>query len=193
MTAACPYDEKELLLQLQHGDEVAFGHLYDQYWSSLYSYAYNRLRFKERCQDLVQEVFMDIWRRRETLQVENLSAYLHSAIRFLTYKELKKAPLEHSYYLEFEEYLVSYFYADTSIKEKEYEQLLSCWIEVLPEKRRKIFLMHYLDGLSTETIANDLGISRKTVQNQLQRAKTELQERYAHYLTTLLIISSLLK
>ncbi|MBL1409463.1 RNA polymerase sigma factor [Sphingobacterium faecale] len=193
MTTVCPYDERDLLLQLQGGDEVAFGHLYDHYWASLYSYAYNRLRSKELSQDIVQEVFMDMWRRRETLQIDNLSAYLHTAVRFLTYKELKKLPLDHSYYLEFEEYLVSYIYADTAVQEKEYQQLLASWIELLPEKRRKIFLLHYLDGLSTETIANDLGISRKTVQNQLQRAKTELHERYAHYLTTLLIITSLLK
>lgn len=193
MSSTLIFDETDLLLQLKRSNEEAFGRIYDQYWSSLYSYAYNRLRAKELSQDVVQEVFMDVWRRRETLQIDNLAAYLHSAVRFLTYKELKKLPLDHSYYLEFEDSLVSCFYADTTVQEEEYQELLDCWIAVLPEKRRKIFLMHYLEGLSTDAIAADLGISRKTVQNQLQRAKIELQQKYAHYLSTLFILTTFLR
>lgn len=186
-------DERDLLVRLREGDYTAFEIIYNKYWSSLYGSAYNRVRIKEVCQDIVQEIFMDLWKRRESINIDNLSAYLHSSVRFLTYKQLSKLPLDTFYYQEFEQSVVSHLFADTPLREKEQQQLLDYWISALPEKRRKIFLLHYLDGLSTDAIAGKLGVSRKTVQNQLTTAKAELRNKYAHFLTSIIILTTYYK
>ncbi|MNL39221.1 RNA polymerase sigma factor [compost metagenome] len=67
--------------------------------------------------------------------------------------------------------------------------MIKLWIDALPDKRRKIFLMHYNDDLSTAEIAGRLNISRKTVQNQLNTASQALRLRLVQLLS-LLILSS---
>ncbi|SEM43064.1 RNA polymerase sigma-70 factor, ECF subfamily [bacterium A37T11] len=191
MSPFTPGNDQELLQALRRGDERAFTQLYNQYWSSLYATAYNRLRDREQCQDLVQELFTDVWKRRESLEATTLGAYLHSAMRFMTYKRLAKMPLETRYYQEFEETIASSLFTDDQLLTKELRQLLDHWIEALPEKRRKVFLLHYEESLSTEEIATRLGVSRKTVQNQLNTVYTHLQQKYMHYLLTGMILTLL--
>lgn len=186
-------DERALLDSLASNDERAFTRMYGKYWQSLYSYAFNRIRNKEVCEDIVQEVFADIWKRRETLQIDNLSAYLHTSVRFLTYKQIEKLPLTHIYYQELDEAIESYFSTDEKVQTKELQQLVDCWIEALPEKRRKIFLLHYLEGQSTASISQELQISRKTVQNQLHTARAELLAKYAHLLGSIAILTGFYK
>src|SRR5690606_11121694 len=109
-------DSKWLLDGLAKDDEKAFEMLYDLYWGNLYEYAYNRLRDKDTSQDVVQDVFLDIWRRRHTLDISNLGAYLRSSVRFKTYKVLSKSPLSDPYFEEFEQVLVCAWLADDTIR-----------------------------------------------------------------------------
>lgn len=175
-------DEK-LIGLLNQGSEPAYTELYHRYWSSLYSSVYNRVRDREMCQDIVQEVFLDVWRRRDELRVDDLSAYLHTSVRFLAYRRLAKQSHHAPYYETFEQTLVSSLFADNTLLEGELRQLLDRWVAALPDKRRRIFLLHFADNLSTDKIAEQLGLSRKTVQNQLTTAYAELRAKYAHYLT----------
>lgn len=186
-------DERELLLRLRNGDERAFSRIYNHYWKTLYSYAFNRIRNKEICEDIAQEVFADIWKRRETLQIDKLSAYLHTSARFLTYKQLGKLPLSTIYFQELDLAIESYFSADGGVQTKELQQIIESWIDALPEKRRKIFLLHYLEGQSTASISEELQISRKTVQNQLHTVRTELLAKYAHLLGSFVILTGFYK
>lgn len=187
------YDDEALLLLLKEDNKQAFTAIYHKYWSSLYNSAYKRFRDKEHCKDIVQNVFTDLWNRREELQIEKLSAYLHTAIRFQVYKQSSKQSLNSEFFQTFEEILASTFKSDGSLLEKELIQLVELWIKALPEKRRKIFLMHYYEELSTREISNQLGISQKTVQNQLNTASTYIRARFAHFLSISLILSNLLK
>lgn len=186
-------NENKLLQQLRDGDQRAFSRIYDKYWKNLYSYAFNRIRIKEVCEDIVQELFTDIWKRRNTLQIDNLSAYLHTSVRFLTYKQLNKLPLSHVYFQELELAIESYFSADGRLQTQELQHIVDSWIEALPEKRRKIFLLHYLEGQTTASISQELQISRKTVQNQLNTTRTELLAKYAHLLGSIVILTEFYK
>lgn len=177
------------MIRLQQDDERAFRAIYERYWPRLFGYAFNRLRDRALSQDVVQDVFLTIWRRRKELQMDNLSAYLHAAVRFVTYRKLAKMPLRSAYYESFENTLISSFFADETLLRSELDELLDKWIRALPTKRRKIFLMHFYDNLSTEEIAGQLGVTRKTVQNQLATAYSDIQKKYAHLLSTALFLS----
>lgn len=189
MTLTATFDEKAVLTRLQQGDGKAFDEIYAHFWQGLYHKAYNRVRNKEVCQDLVQELFLDVWKRRDRLLTDNLSAYLHAAIQFLCYRQLSKSSHKNYYFQELEDVLQAATRTDGPVIEKELKQLLDFWIATLPTKRREIFLLHYMEGLNTAEIAEKIGISRKTVQNQLNTAYTEIHQKYAHFLSVIVILS----
>jgi RNA polymerase sigma-70 factor (family 1) len=182
---------EELLLLLQQDGDEGFSIVYRQFWPSLYNSAYKRLRDKEKCQDVVQNVFTDLWHRRKKITINNLAAYLHTAVRFQVYKQSLKTPVSIDFYGVFEELLESPFTADESVLSSELSNLIELWIAALPTKRRKIFLMHYYENLSTKEIADKLNISQKTVQNQINTASTYIKNRFAHLIILATILSSL--
>jgi RNA polymerase sigma-70 factor (ECF subfamily) len=100
----------------------------------------------------VHDVLIDIWKRRETLAVEHLQAYLEKAIRFRVINYLNRNKASH--FLDvFQMVLYSPFEADSQVNMQEFLKLLDAWIATLPEKRRQIFIKHYFENLSAKEIA----------------------------------------
>ncbi|HEY0769947.1 MAG TPA: sigma-70 family RNA polymerase sigma factor [Sphingobacteriaceae bacterium] len=188
------YDDEALINRLKEDNKLAFTQIYRKYWEALYNSAYKRLKDPELCKDIVQNVFTDLWNRRGVSNIENLPAYLHTAVRFQVYKQSVKLQPNGSEFLKvFEEMVASPFSSDGLLLEKELVRLVELWIKALPQKRRKIFVMHHYDELSTREISNQLGISQKTVQNQLNTASTYIRARFAHFLSISLLLSGFLK
>lgn len=178
----------ELLALLKAGKQAAFSEIYRRYWPGLYSAAYKRTRDKAQCQDMVQNVFADLWLRRELVEILNLPAYLHTAVRFQLYKRVARAPKLARHLDELDELICSPIRADDPLREKEIQELVNLWLAALPERRRQIFLMHYQQELSTREIAEALGISQNTVQAQLYTATQSLRTRLAQFLSLALVL-----
>lgn len=168
---------------LKEDNKEAFVLIYRKFWKALYNAAYKRLRDSDRSQDVVQNVFTDLWLRRDRVTITNLPAYLHTAVRFQVYKEVVKQPSDAEFFKVLEEMLVSPLQSDAGLIDEELRELVALWIEALPEKRRQIFLMHFQDELSTDEIAKRLNVSQKTVQNQLNTASTHIRAKFAHFLS----------
>src|SRR4051812_22864977 len=83
-------DDSELLRLLSKGNKLAFDALYNKYWKQVYNNAYKRLNDTERAQDIAQDVFMQLWSRGGTAQIDNLPAYLFVAARNGVFKHLEK-------------------------------------------------------------------------------------------------------
>ncbi|QEH42165.1 RNA polymerase sigma factor [Chitinophaga sp. XS-30] len=188
MAATSTYNEQELLQMLSQNDSTAFEILYDIYWESLYNTAYKRLQHEEHCKDAVQDVFADLWTRRKELEIDNLGAYLHTAVRFQVLKLVNRHSTRNTYFDPFETVLISYMNADGKVREKELSRIITAWMEELPRKRREIFLLYFEQERTTKEIAAQLNISQKTVQNQLGTAMQSLQAHIAVHL--LFIVSS---
>jgi len=167
---------------LKQGDEEAFSKIYKIYWPELYNAAYKRLPEKEKCQDVIQNVFADLWNRKAELDLVKPLAYLHTAVRFQVLKHIQKSSKNNSLSEVFEQKLISPLQTDGELLEKEVRELIELFIKALPEKRRKIFLLHYFEGLSTTKISVELNVSQKTVQNQLTTATHALKFRLTHML-----------
>jgi RNA polymerase sigma-70 factor (ECF subfamily) len=177
------YTDRELLLEISHSCSVAFSQLYDRYWESLFNTAYKRLQDEGACKDIVQDVFTDIWLRRATLQIDNIPAYLHTAIRFQVLKFISKSKLTAHFIQPFENIVDASLKADCNINEKELYLLVKAWLETLPKKRRQIYILRHEHNLSTKEISQRLNLSQKTVQNQLGNALQSLRTRMAHFFT----------
>lgn len=182
------HNDQALLLRLQQDDRAAFGVLYKKYWPQLFDAAWKRVKSKPACQDIVQNVFADLWNRRHTAEIGNIGAYLHTAVRFQVYTQASRQPKQAHYLDTLDELVFSPGSADDLLYEHELLRLIESWLAILPERRRQIFLMHFREELSTREIAEELGLSQNTVQAQLYTATQSLRARMAHFLSLAAIV-----
>jgi RNA polymerase sigma factor (sigma-70 family) len=182
------YSDTELTFHLKEGEKVAFDEIYERYWKKLYNDTYKRLRRVEQVEEIVQDVFTDLWAKRTTKNIENLYGYLLTAVRyqvFMLYKKGKTSPI-------FEEPLEHLAFdtlqADSLLNVKELKGCIALWLSMQPEKRGEIFRLKYMEDLTTREISEMLGISQKTVQNQLLTSFTSLRE----FLSKLMILLTLM-
>ena len=181
MSIFSSYTDSELLIEIKLDNSGAFAELYDRYWQSLYNSAYKRLHDESPCKDILQDVFKDIWVRRASLEIENMAAYLHTAVRFQVLKLVSRNKYVSYFMQPFENIIDISLKPDSIINEKEINILLKAWIDTLPQKRRKIFMMRYEERLTTKEIAQKLKISQKTVQNQLGSTLNSLRTRLSQF------------
>jgi RNA polymerase sigma-70 factor (family 1) len=187
LTAYKHYTDARLSALLAQDDRGAFDAIYDRYWQVMYAHAYKRLRNKQQCREIVQDVFIDLWLRRGQVDITNIRPYLLTAVRFQVYKQVTKEKAGSAFFELYETIAVSFSGVESNLIEKEFMQHVKGWIDVLPEKRRKVFLMHVEYNLSTKEIAHRLSVSQKTVQNQLGTAMQSLRMHVANYFTYLMI------
>lgn len=182
-------NENELLSRIMDGNIVAFELVYKKYSKELYIAAYKRLKRRDHAEDIVQEIFTQLWNKREELKIENLSAYLHTCVRNKVFNLFEKEKR----YVSYEDLLLNNLNqygerADALALRNEFLKSYHALLESLPPKQQLIFKLSYYDGSSTKEIAQRLNISRKTVQNQLARAVTHLRHNLSQVFILLLIL-----
>jgi len=180
-----------LFALIKQGNGEAFQIIYNKYWHNLFKAAYKRLPDKNKCQDVVQNIFTDLWNRKAGLEIQNLEAYLHTAARFQVLKAIGKGHSQTLFTDVFETEVISTLQADEILLDKEAKQLLEQFINALPAKRRNIFVMHYIDELTTAQIAVALNVSQKTVQNQLTTASHALRLRLTHIISVAALLTTI--
>ncbi len=181
-------NDARLLARLNKGEQAAFNEIYEQYWEQLYRKAYQRLQEESSAKDVVQNVFVSLWQRRKEVAIDNLRSYLYGAVRFQVYNQINLSNKHSHFFDPFEAMMVSPIQTDQELIRDDLAKLLLAWIDTLPRKRRQIFVLHYKQQLSVVEIANELGVTRKTVYNQLNNCVKELQWKLAKYYTLLLLI-----
>ncbi|MCB0795903.1 MAG: RNA polymerase sigma-70 factor [Flavobacteriales bacterium] len=166
------------LHRLASGDLSAMESLFKEHFAPLSIFAFQYLKDRDQAEDLVQELFIRIWEGRSELQVKtSIKAYLYASVRNRCLNALKAAkrvvPLDAVGQEPMEE-------------EEGDEDLLTlraarvrAAIEGLPEERRKVFRMSRYEGLKYQEIADRLGISAKTVENQMGKALKTLRVELA--------------
>jgi RNA polymerase sigma-70 factor (ECF subfamily) len=161
-----------------------FEMLFKSHYSSLCSYANGFLKDIDASEEVVQEVMFKLWTGRETLVIESsMKGYLFRAVRnscMNTFKHLKIRD-EYKVYHESQGMECQRSLEDEMII-TELEQKVRLAIDNLPLERRKVFIMSRYDGLTYIQIAQKLGISVKTVENQMGKALKSLREELADYL-----------
>lgn len=88
MSALLSPDDVELLALVRAGDRDAFTTLYNRYWAQLLGIAYNHTRDKQSAEEVVQNLFIGLWNRRETLVIGNPANYLATAVKFAVFKNI---------------------------------------------------------------------------------------------------------
>jgi len=180
----------QLVSRLRDGDRTAFNEIFEIYWEILYSHAFKRLQDEASAKDVVQNVLLSLWRRRKEVEIKNLHAYLTSALRFQVYRQIAISRQYQHFYEPFEAMMISPIQTDQNLIRDDLAHLLLSWIDTLPRKRRQIFVLHYQKQLSVPEIASELGITHKTVYNQLNNCVKELQWKLAKYYILLFVVTN---
>lgn len=151
-----------------------FKHLYLENASRLICYA-SRYVDEEIAEDLVQDVFIKIWQKKEGyFKEEGLKTYLFRSVQNACLDYLKHKAVETSYAEEFARKLKLEeirYYDRLEAAELEKERLDSIYREIakLPERCREVFTLAYLEGKKSAEIADRLNISQRTVEAQLYK------------------------
>lgn len=179
------YPDKRLLKLLRAGDKTAFEEIYNRYWSRLYSTAFKRTHNREIAEELVQDVFSGLWQHNGT-PIDNLWAYLQTAIKYrvINYHHREMTRRAYLQKLKTESSLENL--TEEHVLLDDLSEALEKEINKMPEKRQLIYKMHRQENLTMREVASRLGISEKTVENQLGKALKILKLNLRHFLVWIL-------
>ena len=171
-------DDKPIINKLKEGDVLSFDLIFKKYNKKVYYFAISYLKNKEEAEDVVQDVFMNLWKYRDQInEYYVFSKYLFKITYNATCKKFRKQASDKK---QLEEVLKNIILEDNSTNlEIEYNNLLetaNLLIERLPSRQKEIFLLSTKEQLTNEQIAQQLNISKKTVDNYLTMAKTFLRK-----------------
>ncbi|CAL1516465.1 RNA polymerase sigma-70 factor [Chitinophaga sp. MM2321] len=166
----------ELLQLLKAGRESAFTEIYHRYWDRLFAIAVARIQDPDEAEEIVQEIFVSLWRRREELEITSgLSVYLAVSVKYRVIKILAKLHQQRKY----KDSLDAMTLVDDSTQEwLEFEELkerLSKLVADLPEKCQLVYRYSREKGYTQKQIAEELNISEKTVEAHLSKAMKTLR------------------
>jgi len=165
-------EEKALLHALQKGDTLAFQRIYTRYYSLLYLHAYNKLGDENAAQDIVHDLFANIWQRRESLTITGkLSSYLYTSIRNRVVDYISKEQSKASYLASLTQQMESQYEAtDYRVREKMLEEQIENALVKLPPRIREIFELSRKQYLSHKEISQKLNLSEQSVRSYIKDA-----------------------
>jgi RNA polymerase sigma-70 factor, Bacteroides expansion family 1 len=173
------HTDQFLLQQLSQSDQAAFAAIYQRYWNSLYREAMNVLRAQKEAEDCVQEIFISLWKRRDSIAVNtSLKAYLQTAVRYKCIDHIERNMIRGGYLRDFAAFQAS-LQTEPSIEYHLYAREMAATIESLmqkmPEKMREIYRLSRQEQLTHREIARRLNISEETVKKQIYLALKQLR------------------
>ena len=175
-------DDSVLFTWVKQSDVKAFRELYNRYWSLLVSSAYKRLHSKENGEDIVQNIFIDLYNRRAAIELTtSLKAYLHQALRYRVFNEHRSELIRNKHQKShfFSHHCKIEFFIP--LERKELEAKINTILQKLPERCQQVFLLSRKENLSNKDISILLNITISTVEKHISRALYTLRSQIQYY------------
>jgi len=170
--------EMELLKQLIAGDAESFRKIYEFYQGRIFLFAFRLTKSKSQAEEIVQEVFVRLWERREQIKLEkNFNGYILAITKNLILDGLKKSA--HDKTIQQKIYNNMQALQNNSIDqliEKELSRLHQQAIDRLSPQKKIVFMLSREEELTYDEIAKRLSVSRNTVRNQMSDALKSIRE-----------------
>lgn len=182
------FNDKELISLLESRDESAFELVFKTHFRGLHGYACSILKDEVVAEEMVQNVFFKLWERTENLSIHgSLGAYLYRAVNneSLNYLKHQKVKAAHGLFVSYRNDGQAES-ASGKLQMKELEARLHSALNDLPEQCRTIFQLSRFEELRYREIAEQLGLSIKTVENQMGKALKILRGKLADLLPALI-------
>lgn len=170
----------------------SFQSLYQQHWAELYAFAYNVMHDKQQAEDIVQDIFVDLWNRYDDLTVNHYRGYLFQSVKNQCAKRFGKSSVKEVHIETWTAFLSDVeepVYED--IKRQLLDEIETTANRILPAKCLKIFKMRFYESRSYKEISQQLQISESTVENQITKALKLLKDS-TRYITDIHLVILLL-
>lgn len=185
-------EDIDLYIKLRAGDEQAFQTLFRKYYSALCRFAHQFLKDREQAEEAVQDMFVKIWEKRETLNIDtSVKHYFFRSIRNHCLNQIQHEKIKKQYATRILDLARQEIETEPSFLEVDLIRRIEKSIDSLPPKRKEIFRLSREQGMKYKEIAETLDLSIKTVEAQMGLALKHLREElkdFSTYLTTLLYI-----
>ncbi len=165
--------DNELVNRLGNADEEAFSLIYQKHWEDLFVSAARTLRDEEAAADVVQDVFVALWNRRNELNITgDLAAYLHTSVRYKCINYIEKNITRKDYLTRLAETIETYHTESITenLQLKELQETLHEVVNQMPPRMQEVYRLSRDEYLSHKEIAQMLNISSETVKKHIQHA-----------------------
>jgi len=187
--------DSELFEAIVLNDEHAFKQLFERHWFKIYSVAYRFVKDEETALEIAHDIFLNIWTKRHHLHINSFKNYFITAASYHGMRKRQKIASSAILYVEdydhvkHESYNAEHNQGEFDIGEKEIEDTVELLLKSLPKRCREIYHLSRKDQLSITEIAEKLGISKRTVENQLTTALKHLRSALKYYIVLIIIIN----
>ncbi len=182
--------EKDLIVRLKSGDQTAFELLFHFYYPGLVIYSAQFTADRAEAEELVQDFFVRFWQKqRQLIPGDSLKNYFFSSVKNSSLNYLKHKKIEEKYVQEMIELSKHHLAYDPDLYViSELQEMIRTSIDGLPEQCRRIFVMNRIQGMNSEEIAEELAISKRTVETQISKALKVLRVQLKDYVTLLFLL-----
>jgi RNA polymerase sigma-70 factor (ECF subfamily) len=167
------YTDQQLITLLRDGNEMAFTAIYNRYWAGLFRDVMSVVRARDDAEDILQELFESLWKRRAMVEINSsLAGYLHASARYITLHFIERNTARFPRLRLLAERLstVEMPSIESQIDAKALEGAVGEIVDRLPEKMREVYRLSRSENLSYREISLKLGISEETVKKQVYNA-----------------------
>ncbi|WPR77214.1 RNA polymerase sigma-70 factor [Algoriphagus sp. NG3] len=181
-------DEELVIHLVNEEDKNAFQEIYKRYWKLLFQQAYRKTGNKELAEGLTQDLFMSLWDRRNTVDIQHLSGWLNQSIRYAIINFYKSQAVKEKY-REFAKTHLNYSEnsSDHLARLNDLSESISLAMDSLPEKTRTVFKMSREENKPVKEIADVLDLSEKAVEYHISQSLKKMRIYLKEYLMVVLL------
>lgn len=173
MSGYATFSDSELISLLREGNEHAYTEIYKRYFNLIFIHAYKKLRDEDQAKDIVQELFVNLWEKRDKIPfVNNPAGYLITSVKNTILNFFEHQNVESKYIISLKEYANNGNIANTDyyLREKQLLLYIDLAINQLPNKMRKAFELSRKENLSNREIAKKLNTTESNVSKHIHGA-----------------------
>jgi RNA polymerase sigma-70 factor (ECF subfamily) len=177
------YSDEELMQQIKAENMVAFDALYAKYNKRLYKFAYSILKSSEEAENVIQDVFLNLWENRQKVEKNSSIKYYVFTIAYNSAISVLRKKSRESEFFEYLKSLQDLNQEPVNL-ELEFNELTTKLDEIvndLPPRQKEVYLLHKVEGMKYNEIAEKLNISVNTIENHMARALKTIREKLGNY------------
>ncbi|MCF0041972.1 RNA polymerase sigma factor [Dyadobacter fanqingshengii] len=181
-------ENEHLIEALQEGSENAFTVIYQRYWYKMFLVAYRKLQDKEAAEEIIQDIFLRLWKERITAKINNLDHYLFAAVRYEVINHIRSNVTKGTYAgnaMDFDS--LSECNTENQIALKELLSQIEEGLHILPGKSGEIFRLYKLEHWPISRIAKHFDLSEKAIEYHLTKATKSVRNHLKQALYTWLV------
>jgi RNA polymerase sigma-70 factor (ECF subfamily) len=178
-----------LLEALRNNNSKAFEEIFNRYWYDLLKIACAKTKSREEGEEIVQDIFANLWKNRNSLLISNLSFYLYAAVRKRVISNIRSKLVHQKYWDYYSQFITEKTSAtEEAVEYAALDEAIENALRQLPEKSQQIFRLNRLQGYSVSEISENMKIPKRTIEHYLTKSLRQLRLHLKDYILFLFLV-----